>query len=157
MSPSAGQEAVRISEASKRTGLPESTIRYYDREFSQYLSIPRGENNERLFEQDHLRDLEYIRYLIKREGLSVKEVRERLREEQPFESSRDSEESPQTSPDRFREAPPESSGNQWERLNQKVDAIEQRLEQIEEKQESIRNLLDMNLKRYNEIIDALSL
>lgn len=151
-----------IGEASERTGLPESTIRFYDREFSDYLSIGRGDNNQRQFSEANLEDLEYIRYLIKREDLSVEEVSERLEREQDFKNRQDNLEGE----DESTSAPPD----QVDELRDSVDNLKQEISQlrslltdqgeaidsVREDQEDILKLLDMNLQRYNKLVDEMT-
>lgn len=158
---------VSISEASNITGLPESTIRYYDREFSDYLSIPRGDNNQRLFEQEHLEDLEYIRYLIKRENMSINEVRERLAKEMSFQeqSNLDKESVKESIPNLVDEDLVEDSPDEGERQDELVERLEtlkkalgkinQQLGEMMARQEKIQKLLDLNLQRYNKLVDHL--
>lgn len=159
-------EMLSIGEASQRIDLPESTIRYYDKEFGNYLSIPRGKNNQRLFEEDHLQDLEYIRYLIKREELSVEEVRSRLNREEDYrDSSSSTEESADSLPEDPRDEtttePSPSSATDPETteklktLLDRLDGIDARLEELEERQANVEELLDMNLRRYNKLVEDL--
>lgn len=159
-------EMLSIGEASQRIDLPESTIRYYDKEFGNYLSIPRGKNNQRLFEEDHLQDLEYIRYLIKREELSVEEVRSRLNREADYRDSGSSPEEPgNSSPDDSGEEtatePSPSSVTDSEvteklkTLLDRLDGIDARLDELEERQANVEELLDMNLRRYNKLVEDL--
>lgn len=153
-------EGLRISEASDRINLPESTIRYYDREFGEFLDIQRGENNQRLFDQENLEDLTYIRYLIKRENLSVEDVKKRLKNEQSFASAPDA--SPPEGPsagalEEELDGLRESLSSKLERVQKRMETLLDRLERLEERQEKIHELLDMNIKRYNQIVEELSL
>lgn len=150
-------ETFTIGEASERTGLPESTIRFYDREFSDFLTIERGQQNQRIFREENLKDLEYIRFLIKRENLSVEEVGERLAREEEFKGE------PLPAEESF-----DSRSNDTE-LTEKLHQLQEQLEQIqdelsdhytlidqiEQDQETILKLLDMNLQRYNEVVQHL--
>ncbi len=157
MSPSE-EEMFSVGEASERTGLPESTIRYYDREFTDYLQIPRGTNNQRLFDEDHIQDLEYIRYLIKREELSIEEVRERLDREQNYREksegnpSSDSDSNPTESSERDSSDKTDTSEG-VRKLAEQLNRIETRLDQLEEHQQTIKELLDLNLQRYNKLVE----
>ena len=143
------EEKLSISQASERTGLPESTIRYYDQQFGGFLNIERGNNNQRLFTEKKLEDLEYIRYLIKREELSVEEVGRRLEREQKFASRKNDQPDPETTGGEQKQsvAP--------ERLEKMLEKIEHRLDNLEAQQEEIRQLLDMNLQRYNKLVEDL--
>ncbi len=158
-----------IGEASDETGLPESTIRYYDQEFSDYLSIERGKNNQRIFTEENLKDLEYIRYLLKREGLTVAEVREKFAGENEFKEQRQEQENIETeaeasAPDREDD---EHVGQeqlrrevadltqQMTNLTDRLDAIETHVRSLQEQGENIRKLLDMNLERYNKLVEQI--
>lgn len=150
------EELLSIGQASERTDLPESTIRYYDREFSDYLSIPRGDNNERLFDDESLEDLEYIRYLIKRENLSIEEVKERLSKEVHYKETKegngrdehDSQKTPSTA-STDGDSPPDDE------LLDAIRTLESRLETVEQNQQKILELLDLNLQRYNKLVEDL--
>lgn len=177
-------DLISISKASERTDLPESTIRYYDREFADFLSIQRGSNNERLFTDQNLEDLEYIRYLIKRENLSVEEVKDRLsreieyqnREEDDTDSKQTEEstsEADPSDPNRTPESPRidfkqlrdelvksldvinENMIDKTDDLQESLTILEERIDTIQENQEEIRELLDLNLQRYNQIVKNL--
>lgn len=147
-----------IGEASERTGLPESTIRFYDREFEEYLGIQRNENNQRTFTDENLKDLEYIRYLIKREDMSVDEVAERLERERELKT-------------RHKQVSNtgENSGEESTELTETVEQLRaeirelrtviheqhESIEHLEKEQNNIAELLDMNLQRYNELVEHL--
>ncbi len=146
-------ERISIGEASEKTNLPESTIRYYDSEFSEFLNISRGANNERLFTPENLKDLEYIRFLIKREDLSVEEVKDRLETEEQFEGSFEQKPS-SVSEEKFA---PESRvlEEKIDELSSEMEQIKQQLQQMDSAQQQILELLDMNLRRYNKVVERL--
>lgn len=147
------EDYLSIGQASERTDLPESTIRYYDREFSDYLSIPRGDNNERLFDDESLEDLEYIRYLIKRENLSIEEVKERLSKEVHYKESKSRPED-NGQPDEQDIASPEST-DETDELVEAINKLEERLDTVEQNQQKILELLDLNLQRYNQLVEDM--
>lgn len=148
-------DKISIGEASEKIGLPESTIRYYDREFSDFLNIPRGGNNERLFTAEILENLEYIRFLIKREDLSVEEVKKRLAIEEKFEGAAPPETLPQN--DMItQQVPPDSEVSaRLEELLAGFEDLKSRLDNLEQSQQQIAQLLDMNLQRYNKLVEHL--
>lgn len=157
-----GEEMLSIGEASQRIDLPESTIRYYDKEFSDYLSIPRGKNNQRLFDEENLQDLEYVRYLIKREELSIEEVRNRLHREKDYRDSSPSEDSDDPAArsarddqDRQEASPDSPSAETLQEIVQRLDDIDARLDNLENRQDRIEELLDLNLQRYNKLVEDL--
>ena len=67
-----------ITEVAEQTGLPASTIRYYDQQFGEFLGIERGSGRKRLFDDQSLKRLEKAHHLLKEEGLSLKQVRQFL-------------------------------------------------------------------------------
>lgn len=178
-----------IGEASEIINLPESTIRYYDNEFTDYLSIPRGENNQRLFDEEHLEDLEYIRYLIKREELSVEKVRERLDREKKYKDESgssdrmtDEKEKEASSVKQSGDTPRETEGDEQspkpdsvssdrpdrsvssddndllsslQKLDKRIRQMEEKLDQIQETQNKLKDLLDLNLQRYNQLVEDM--
>lgn len=76
-----------ISEVAQETGIPEATVRYYDSEFGDFLDIQRDSANRRLFNETAIRQLLYIRRLLKKDGLSVKQVKDRLAVEKDLTST----------------------------------------------------------------------
>lgn len=62
-----------IKEISKITGLPASTLRYYDKQ-GLLPSLKRNANNVRVFEDEDIQGLKLIDCL-KRSGLSIKDIK----------------------------------------------------------------------------------
>ena len=62
-----------IKEISELTGLPASTLRYYDKQ-GLLPSLARDNNNVRIFSDDDYRTLKLIECL-KKSGLSIKDIR----------------------------------------------------------------------------------
>ena len=62
-----------IKEMSELTGLPASTLRYYDKQ-GLLPNLRRDQNNRRIFSEDDYRMLRLIDCL-KRSGLSIKDIR----------------------------------------------------------------------------------
>ncbi len=65
-----------IGEVSARTGIPPSTLRYYDRE-GMFPSIARGNGGIRTFSDEELGALEVVECL-KNSGLTIKEIKQFL-------------------------------------------------------------------------------
>lgn len=63
-----------IKEISEMTGLPASTLRYYDKN-GLLPSLKRDANNVRIFDDDDFRTLRLINCL-KKSGLSIKDIKE---------------------------------------------------------------------------------
>jgi DNA-binding transcriptional MerR regulator len=161
-------DLLSIGQASEEINLPESTIRYYDKEFSDFLDIPRGKNNQRLFSDSNLKDLEYIRYLIKREEMSIEEVRERLEREENYSQSAEEndarfQDQPKASEstkegtrkEKSVSASDDSLDSRIEELLGRLDDLEERMITLRENQEKIMELLDLNLQRYNQMVEDL--
>ncbi len=72
------QELMGIKEVAERTGLPASTIRYYDQQFSDYLGVKRGAGRRRLFTPQSVERLLQLQRMLKEEGLSLRQVRQRI-------------------------------------------------------------------------------
>jgi DNA-binding transcriptional MerR regulator len=71
-------ELLSIKEVAQQTGLPASTIRYYDQQFSDYLGVERGPGRRRLFSPEAVERLQNVQRLLKDEGLSLRQVRQAL-------------------------------------------------------------------------------
>lgn len=69
---------VTIKEAARRTGLPASTIRFYDQQFEEFLAVKRGAGRRRLFTPEAVQRLLDIQRLLKDEGLSLRQTRQAL-------------------------------------------------------------------------------
>lgn len=72
------QKDYTTSEVAIQLELPESTVRYYAQEFDNYLQIPRNKAGYRIFHAGHIDSLQQIKILLKDEGLSIKQVHQRL-------------------------------------------------------------------------------
>lgn len=77
-SPRDGGPLFGIKEVAERTGLPPSTIRYYDQQFGDYLEVQRGSGRRRLFSPQAVERLLSVQSMLKEEGLSLRQVRQRL-------------------------------------------------------------------------------
>ena len=74
----------RISEVAQRTGLPPSTIRFYEKTFGFYIQSKRTPGGHRRYDEEAVRRLLYLKYLLHTKGLSLQDVRQRLlKEEDP--------------------------------------------------------------------------
>jgi DNA-binding transcriptional MerR regulator len=69
-----------IKEVAQKTGLPASTIRYYDQQFSEFLDVKRGAGRRRLFTDQAVDRLLAVQRMLKEEGLSLRQVRQALGE-----------------------------------------------------------------------------
>ena len=69
---------ISIGDVSQRTGLPVSTIRFYENEFGTYLQIVKTAGGHRRFRPEDLEKLKYIHDLIHVRKKSLKEVKAAL-------------------------------------------------------------------------------
>jgi DNA-binding transcriptional MerR regulator len=67
-----------IKEVAASTGLPPSTIRYYDQQFAEFLGIKRGAGRRRMFETEAVERLVAVHGLLKDRGLSLRQARQAL-------------------------------------------------------------------------------
>ncbi|MGA9753251.1 MAG: MerR family transcriptional regulator [Acidobacteriota bacterium] len=67
-----------IGYVAETTGLPVSTIRFYEREFKHYLEVPKTPGGHRRFRQDDIEKLKHIHALVHEQGRPLKEVKEAL-------------------------------------------------------------------------------
>lgn len=67
-----------IAKVVEITGLPASTIRYYDQQLGEYLGIQRGKGRRRDFSSESVDMLLKVHSWLKNEGLSLRQVRAKL-------------------------------------------------------------------------------
>lgn len=78
-----GEELLSVKQVAEQTGLPPSTIRYYDQQFEDYLGVRRGPGRRRLFSPQAVQRLMEVHRLLKEEGLSLRQARRLLLEGAP--------------------------------------------------------------------------
>lgn len=77
-------EGLPIGEVARRTGLPPTTIRFYEKIFGFYIRSDRTAGGHRRYRPDSIRRLLYLKYLLHTKGLSIRDVHQRLlKEEDP--------------------------------------------------------------------------
>jgi len=119
-----------IQEVARQTGLPASTIRYYDQQFEEFLGIGRGNGRRRLFSPEAVERLLRVQSLLKDQGLSLRQARQALADPaapSPGAPARDRE---------LAELRAEVSG-----LKAEVAALERRLRELKEIQERTLGLV----------------
>lgn len=119
-----------IQEVARQTGLPASTIRYYDQQFEEFLGIDRGKGRRRLFSPAAVERLLRVQSLLKEHGLSLRQARQALADPggpPPGAPARDQE---------LAELRAELS-----RLKAEVAALERRLRELREIQERTLSLV----------------
>ncbi|MFH1035484.1 MAG: MerR family transcriptional regulator [Pseudomonadota bacterium] len=122
-------ELVTIKEAARRTGLPASTIRYYDQQFEEFLAVKRGAGRRRLFTPAAVQRLLDIQRLLKEEGLSLRQTRLALAGQGALAAP----EAPAVEP--LAVAQVESLRGEVESLRGEVRSLEKRLRDLKEIQE----------------------
>ena len=70
--------ALAISEVSRRTGIPVSTLRFYERELPGLFHIRKTEGGHRRYGEDDVARFVTVRKLTESEGLGLAEVRQAL-------------------------------------------------------------------------------
>ena len=70
-----------ISEVGRKLKLAESTLKYYEKEFTHYLKIKRSIGNRRLYTDFNINQFRVVLKLLKRDKMSIAEVREHLLQE----------------------------------------------------------------------------
>lgn len=68
----------RIGDVAEMLGLPQSTIRFWEKEFSE-LRPKRNDGGRRLYTPNDIEQLKIVRFLIKDKGLTLDGAREHLR------------------------------------------------------------------------------
>ena len=68
-----------IKEVATRLGEPESTLRYWEDEFSDIITPTRNERGVRLFKESDIKDVQLIQHFIRDRGLTLDGVRKKLK------------------------------------------------------------------------------
>ena len=69
---------VSIRDAARIIGVPPHTIRYWEKEFSEFLVPPRTTGKQRRYGDEHLDRLRTIFHMLKEEGYSIAGARRAL-------------------------------------------------------------------------------
>jgi DNA-binding transcriptional MerR regulator len=69
---------VSIRDAARIIGVPAHTIRYWEKEFSEFLNPPRTTGKQRRYGDLHLERLKVIFHLLKEQGYSIAGARRTL-------------------------------------------------------------------------------
>lgn len=76
-----------IGDVSKITGLPAHTIRYWEKEFSLFLSPNRTTGLQRRYDERDIEIIEEIRHLLKVEGFSIAGAKRQLSHRYPHQET----------------------------------------------------------------------
>lgn len=121
---------VTIKEAARRTGLPASTIRFYDQQFEEFLAVKRGAGRRRLFTPQAVQRLLDIQRLLKDEGLSLRQTRQAL--------------AGQGAPAASAPGAPEAGG-QVEALGAEVEALRAEVRTLERRLKDLKEIQERTL------------
>lgn len=67
-----------IGQVNAITGIPKPTIRYWEKEFQDYLEPLRTTGNQRRYDEKSISDLEKVNYLVKVQGYTIEGARRKL-------------------------------------------------------------------------------
>jgi len=67
-----------IGQVNAITGIPKPTIRYWEKEFHEFLDPPRTTGNQRRYDDRAIADLERVNYLVKVQGYTIDGARRKL-------------------------------------------------------------------------------
>lgn len=68
-----------ISQVHALTGVPKSTIRFWEKEFSDFLNPQRSEGNQRRYDKQTVETVSRINQLVNDEGYTLEGARRKLR------------------------------------------------------------------------------
>lgn len=69
----------RIREVSEFVGVPASTLRYWEKEFPEYVTPMRNSGHTRYYTPEQVEKLKMIRFLLHTKGMKIDAVRKELR------------------------------------------------------------------------------
>lgn len=69
------EESASIGDVSKQLGIPVSTIRFYEKEFGNYLQVLKTAGGHRRFREEDVEKLKYIHSLVHVQGRPLREVK----------------------------------------------------------------------------------
>ncbi len=67
-----------IGQVNAITGIPKPTIRYWEKEFKEFLDPGRTTGNQRRYDETAIADLEKVNYLVKVQGYTIDGARRKL-------------------------------------------------------------------------------
>jgi DNA-binding transcriptional MerR regulator len=83
------EQTFTISQLEEFTGLPASTLRYYETEFRSYLRIRKTSGGHRRYTRESIERFLHLKELIHEKGLSIREVKRSLAADQDPEKIRE--------------------------------------------------------------------
>ena len=112
-----------IAEVSRQTGIPVTTLRFYEKELAGLLPLRRTRGGHRRYRPEDVARLAAVRKLTDSEGMKLADVRRVLSSRGDFEPLKDQ-------LDRLREILSQESGRIDELLH-RISRLEERLTQLE--------------------------
>ncbi len=76
-----------IGEVSRTTRIRESTLRYWEKEFSQYLKPSKTEGNQRLYTKKNLEVIQEINHLLNVEQYTIAGAKQRMGKQRALQRS----------------------------------------------------------------------
>lgn len=73
------KEFYKIKDVAEFVGVPQSTLRFWEREFPEYIKPIRNAGNIRYYRREDVEMLHMIRYLLHDRGMKIENTREELR------------------------------------------------------------------------------
>lgn len=73
------KEYLKISEVAEILDVPQSTLRFWEKEFATSLKPMRSPNNVRYYRPKDIKTLQIIRFLVKDKGLKIEAAKEELK------------------------------------------------------------------------------
>jgi len=70
-----------ISQVNALTGVPKSTLRFWEKEFKDFLEPERTQGNQRRYDEESVDLIRRINYLVKVEGYTIEGAKKKLEAE----------------------------------------------------------------------------
>lgn len=81
--PTAAEPIYSISQVHALTGVPKSTIRFWEKEFSEFLNPLRSVGNQRRYDRETVETISKINQLVNDEGYTLEGARRKLKPSPP--------------------------------------------------------------------------
>lgn len=67
-----------ISEVHRRTGIPVTTLRFYERELPDFFTIEKTAGGHRRYTEESVRQFAMVKRMVESEGIRLADIRQRL-------------------------------------------------------------------------------
>lgn len=71
----------RISEVADMLGEPQSTLRFWEKEFEEFLSVDKTGGSQRKYKAENIETLRAIQYLLREANFKIDGAKEQLRQD----------------------------------------------------------------------------